>query len=107
MLQNSSEFMPFIDAEEGTITEDQFKKYCETVAKTAAWGGQLELKALVHALKTPITVFTAEEKSPDIEMGQEYTNQNSETLYLSYHRHAYSLGAHYNSVVPLPKNEDT
>jgi len=104
MLQNSSEFMPFIDAvEEGTISQEKFKEYCDAVANTSAWGGQLELKALVHALKLPITIFTADEKAPNIEMGQEYnTALNTTTLYLSYHLHAYSLGEHYNSVVPLP-----
>jgi hypothetical protein len=41
----------------------------------------LELKALVNALKTPITVFTADEKAPNIEMGKEYT---SKPLLLTY-----------------------
>jgi OTU domain-containing protein 6 len=46
--------------------------------------------------------------SPDVEMGKEYSGKHSDpgllvvpTLRVSYHRHAFGLGEHYNSVVPL------
>ncbi|KAK4401990.1 OVARIAN TUMOR DOMAIN-containing deubiquitinating enzyme 5 [Sesamum angolense] len=42
---------------------------------------------------------------PDVEMGKEYksgyeTGPSSPSIMLSYHRHAFGLGEHYNSVVP-------
>lgn len=110
MLANPGEFMPFLDMEDSEVTAgisfpftlsntpETFEDYCRKVATTTAWGGQLELKALVHALHRPIIVHTAEANAPDIEMGMEYPGP---ALHLSYHRHYYSLGEHYNSVVPI------
>jgi OTU domain-containing protein 6 len=72
-----------------------FERYCHEVASTAAWGGQLELGALAHALRRRITVYSA--RLPAVEMGGEYGGR--EPLLLAYHQHAYGLGEHYNSVV--------
>jgi len=105
MIHHPDEFMPFI--EDDDLTEEKFKQYCERTANTSAWGGQPELKALVHSLQTPIIVHTANENNPDIVMGLEYDDK---PLHLSFHLHAYSLGEHYNSVVPLiasSRNEDS
>ena len=58
-----------------------FNKYCDDIEKTSAWGGQLELKALVQLLKVPITIYSA--TSPDVLMGDEYSDL-SDPLLLSY-----------------------
>lgn len=63
---------------------------------TSDWGGQLELRALACALSTPIHVFSAE--SDVIPMGEEFTGR--EPLKLTYHLHYYTLGEHFNSVMP-------
>lgn len=71
---------------------------------TASWGGQLELGALAQALKKHIIVYAA--SGPVIEMGKEYVNEEARVLgagsiRVSFHKYAFGLGEHYNSVVPL------
>jgi len=97
MLSHRDDFMPFLtDTKTGeAYTSDQFVHYCEELAGTAAWGGQLEIHALSQALKMPIEVYQA--NAPVLRTGEEY---DSEPILLSYHHHAYGLGQHYNSVAP-------
>ncbi|KAK8969679.1 hypothetical protein KSP40_PGU003301 [Platanthera guangdongensis] len=110
MREHTTNFLPFF-LEDGKIEMDPkdlpleyFHKYCDLVESTAAWGSQLELGALTHCLKKHIIVFSG--SFPDVEMGNEYkieSGNNSSlnpSIMLSYHRHAYGLGEHYNSVVP-------
>ncbi|XP_073145407.1 OVARIAN TUMOR DOMAIN-containing deubiquitinating enzyme 5 [Henckelia pumila] len=110
MRKNASNFLPFFlseNAAEGesadSITE-RFEKYCRDIESTAAWGGQLELGALTHCLKKPILIYSG--SFPDVEMGKEYKQSNGtgssskSSILLSFHRHAFGLGEHYNSVVP-------
>lgn len=75
---------------------EEFGKYCDDIVNTAAWGGQLELRALSHILRTPIEIIQAD--SPPIVVGEEYPEN---PLILVYMRHAYGLGEHYNSVTRL------
>lgn len=77
------------------LTDEEFLSYCEEVRHTSAWGGHIELKALSTVLKTPIEVIQAD-GAPTIQ-GQEY---DEEPLVITYHRHLYSLGEHYNSTMP-------
>ncbi|KAI7798508.1 deubiquitinase OTUD6B [Triplophysa rosa] len=92
------DFLPFLtDPNTGDMfTTDEFEKYCNDVSETAAWGGQLELKAISQVLQLPIEVIQAE--SPSIIVGEEY---DKPPVTLIYMRHAYGLGEHYNSVEPL------
>ncbi|CAI9113109.1 OLC1v1013650C1 [Oldenlandia corymbosa var. corymbosa] len=69
---------------------ERFQSYCKDVKSTATWGGQLEPGALTHCLKKHIMIYSG--SFPDVEMG---------SINLSYHRHAFGLGEHYNSVVPI------
>jgi len=109
MRKNASEFLPFFLSENGTdgtsenTLTDRFENYCREVESTAAWGGQLELGALTHCLKKHIMIFSG--SFPDVEMGKEYrsetgTGLSNSGIMLSYHRHAFGLGEHYNSVIP-------
>jgi OTU domain-containing protein 6 len=75
-----------------------YDEYCDRVANTSDWGGQLELRALACSLATPIEVFSAE--SDVIKMGTEFS-EDREALQLTYHLHYYTLGEHFNSVAPL------
>ncbi|KAL1132993.1 hypothetical protein V6Z11_A12G010200 [Gossypium hirsutum] len=86
------------------------------VESTAAWGGQLELGALTHSLRkhifmgpglnwviTHIMIYSR--SFPDVEMGKEYksdggSSSSAGTIRLSYHKHAFGRGEHYNSVFP-------
>ncbi len=76
-----------------------FERYCQSVEGTAAWGGQLELRALAHVLRRRICVFSAH--LPTVEMGEEYAAAGGAPppLRVAYQQHAYGLGEHYNSVV--------
>ncbi|XP_066481625.1 deubiquitinase OTUD6B [Tiliqua scincoides] len=92
------DFLPFLtNPNTGDLySQEEFEKYCYDIANTTAWGGQLELRALSHILKTPIEVVQID--SSPIIVGEEY---NRKPLILVYMRHAYGLGEHYNSVKPL------
>ncbi|KAK6917023.1 OTU domain [Dillenia turbinata] len=108
MRTHASDFLPFF-LSESAVEEDtddslaeRFECYCKEVESTAAWGGQLELGALTHCLKKHILIFSG--SFPDVEMGKEYksecgTGLSKSSIKLSYHKHAFGLGEHYNSVV--------
>ncbi|XP_042379709.1 OVARIAN TUMOR DOMAIN-containing deubiquitinating enzyme 5-like [Zingiber officinale] len=109
MRNHTPDFLPFflseskIEVESDSSPLERFDKYCVEVESTAAWGGQLELSALVHCLKKHIVIYSG--SFPDVEMGKEYKSEigsevGNPSIMLSYHRHAYGLGEHYNSVVP-------
>ncbi|WOL03394.1 hypothetical protein Cni_G12114 [Canna indica] len=109
MRNHASDFLPFFLSESKKEVEpdssllERFEKYCDEIESTAAWGGQLELGALTHCLKKHIVIYSG--SFPDVEMGREYKSElgsgvSNPSIMLSYHRHAYGLGEHYNSVVP-------
>ncbi|KEH31754.1 OTU-like cysteine protease [Medicago truncatula] len=111
MRKHTSDFLPFCLSEnliEGDSDESiaqKFENYCKEVESTAIWGGQLELGALTHCLKKHIMIFSG--SFPDVEMGKEYKSadgigSSGSSIMLSYHMHAFGLGEHYNSVVPIP-----
>uniref|UniRef100_A0A8C6G5F9 ubiquitinyl hydrolase 1 n=1 Tax=Mus spicilegus TaxID=10103 RepID=A0A8C6G5F9_MUSSI len=95
MQSHSDDFLPFLtNPSTGDMyTPEEFGKYCDDIVNTAAWGGQLELRALSHILQTPIEILQAD--APPIIVGEEYPRN---PLVLVYMRHAYGLGEHYNSV---------
>lgn len=119
MGSNRAEYEPFAEYGEGYADENlhgdhypaTFDEYVHNVRNTCTWGGQLELRALCEGLKCPIVVFSAE--GPPLIMGADFAregvescgdeniewNENNSVL-LSFHRHYYALGEHYNSVVP-------
>ncbi|GMH27773.1 hypothetical protein Nepgr_029616 [Nepenthes gracilis] len=112
MRKHSSDFLPFflsenmVEGESNSSFAERFENYCMEVEATAAWGGQLELGALTHCLAKHIMIFSG--SFPDVEMGKEYKSDDggagslsSRSIMLSYHKHAFGLGEHYNSVVPI------
>lgn len=108
MREHASDFLPFflsdnqIESDSEQTLLEIFENYCTEVESTAAWGGQLELGALTHCLRKHILIFSG--SFPDVEMGKEYKTESGSSsnpsITLSYHRHAFGLGEHYNSVVP-------
>uniref|UniRef100_A0A8K9UDN5 ubiquitinyl hydrolase 1 n=1 Tax=Oncorhynchus mykiss TaxID=8022 RepID=A0A8K9UDN5_ONCMY len=72
MRSHTDDFLPFLtNTNTGDMyTPDEFDKYCSDVADTAAWGGQLELRALTQVLQRPIEVLQAD--SPAIMIGEEF-----------------------------------
>lgn len=101
MREHAADFLPFFLSDstdaDGEYSMEKFENYCKEIESTAAWGGQLELGALTHVLKKHIMIYSG--SFPDVQMGKEYMSAENPTILLSYHRHAYGLGEHYNSVV--------
>uniref|UniRef100_A0A1Q3F987 Putative otu ovarian tumor-like cysteine protease n=1 Tax=Culex tarsalis TaxID=7177 RepID=A0A1Q3F987_CULTA len=77
------------------LGEDEFRKYCHQVRNTKSWGGEIEVKALSSGLKCPIEIIQASGTSPVHGEGEDPARK----LVLTYHRHMYRLGEHYNSTV--------
>ncbi|XP_022953804.1 OTU domain-containing protein 6B-like [Cucurbita moschata] len=107
MRDHSTDYMPFflsdnvVEGNSDVSMAERFENYCKEIESTAAWGGQLELGALTHCLKKHIMIFSG--CFPDVEMGKEYKSDGvlNSSVRLSYHKHAFGLGEHYNSVVPV------
>lgn len=86
-----------------SLTDEEFDKYCDAVRNTKAWGGQIEISALAEILQAPIEVLQAT-GPPTIQGADQFKKPN---LVITYHRHMYSLGEHYNGTKPITMvNED-
>lgn len=94
---HQADFLPFMadPATGDMLSPAQFDKYLADLAETKVWGGQLELKALSQHLNCCIEVVQAE--GPPTLIGEELSKGGK--LILTYHRHMYGLGEHYNSTV--------
>lgn len=105
LRSNMNEFLPFISNAESNdlLSPEQYEKYCDDVADTSAWGGAIELQVLSHVLKCPIEVIQAS-GAPYV-IGDDYKIEKK--MILTYHRHMYELGAHYNSVTKYVKEEES
>ncbi|XP_076232746.1 deubiquitinase OTUD6B [Calliopsis andreniformis] len=105
LRENMNEFLPFISNPDSDdlLSPEQYNKYCDDVANTSAWGGAIELQVLSHLLKCPIEVVQAS-GAPYI-IGDNYNNDKK--MILTYHRHMYELGAHYNSVTKYVEEEES
>lgn len=102
MRDNKEDFLPFMcnDSDE-PFSDEQFDDYCKDVATSKFWGGQMELKALSNVLKCPIKVIQA--SGPTTVQGEDFSGP---PLTVTYHRHLYRLGEHYNSTVAVPQTID-
>ncbi|XP_011868676.1 PREDICTED: OTU domain-containing protein 6B isoform X2 [Vollenhovia emeryi] len=105
LRENMNDFLPFLSNPESDdlLTPDKYEKYCNDVAETSAWGGAVELQVLSRVLKCPIEVIQAT-GAPYV-IGDEYSNGRK--VILTYHRHMYELGAHYNSVTKHAQDEES
>lgn len=104
ILANRDDLINFMTNAAGDCLSDQeFTDYVEAVRNTRAWGGQIEIQALSNCLRCPIEVIQA---TGSIVQGGENTFKKNKPLILTYHRHMYSLGEHYNSARPKPLVED-
>lgn len=79
------------------MSEDEFNEYCNQVETTKAWGSQIEIQALSNSLKVIIEVLQSS-GTPAIS-GSEFKGRPH--LIVTYHRHFFGLGEHYNSTRPL------
>jgi len=103
MRVHPGDFAPFLDLSGHVRDGDQgmepaFERYCDRVEGSADWGGHTELLALSNVLHLPIRVHSAE--APPVLVGEDFGEPDT-ALQLTYHRHFYALGEHYNSTRPL------
>lgn len=101
--QHSDSFAPFLGID---IADPEFESYCTKIENvvTAEWGGQLEIRALSECLRRPIHVYEA--SVPVLKMGEiasidGHCGESVEPIIITYHRHYYALGEHYNSVTSI------
>lgn len=99
MQEHGDFYVNFIDSEEVFEADSKagIEDYCEEIRSSALWGGHLELDALAKAFQHPIKVWHAETMEPH-SFGDE--NGDAAPMNLCFQRHAYSLGEHYDSLVP-------
>ena len=98
MLKNQMDFQPYLCSEEDgePYNDEKYQEYCDNIKNTLMWGSQLELRALSDYFKIKINVIQAD--ANDIILGNEsYIGE----LVITYHRHMYGSGEHYNSTEPL------
>ncbi|KAI2508940.1 cysteine protease [Fragilaria crotonensis] len=110
LQSHQDEYAPFC---EYTDSVSSFDQYVDRVRSSSDWGGHLELRALSEGLKRPIVVYCASKTK--LVLGEDYYtsdvhHENDVTaaaggdehapILLSYHLHYYTLGEHYNQVVP-------
>lgn len=100
--ENKENFIMFLSDPDTSdmLTDEQFEEYCNNVANTTTWGGQVELQALSNILKCGIHVIQSTLPSV-ITQGDEFKGT---PLIITYHRHMYRLGEHYNSTKILVDN---
>lgn len=92
LLAHEGEFAPFF---EPTDTAKDFRSYCEEMRSSAAWGSQLELRALAQARGICIRVHSAD--APVVVMNESVA---SAPIDIVFHRHAFGLGEHFNAALP-------
>ncbi|GMH32338.1 hypothetical protein BSKO_00172 [Bryopsis sp. KO-2023] len=98
MRNHKDDFQPFFAMDVEGNLETAFEEHCEKVEGTAEWGGEMELRALSHALERAIVVHSVD--LPDTTLG-EHNLSKKDPLRVCFMRHAYRLGNHYNSVEPV------
>ena len=49
LLEHKSDFLPFLSHPDtgDVLTDAQFEEYCDEVASTSAWGGEVEVSVLI------------------------------------------------------------
>jgi OTU domain-containing protein 6 len=95
MHSHADDFLPFMTNKQGDmLTTEDFDEYCTNIEKTVEWGGHLELRAASQALSRQIHVIQM--SAPTLIIGEKL--KDNSPLLLSYHKHAYGLGEHYNSL---------
>ncbi|KAG0030272.1 OTU domain-containing protein 6B [Podila clonocystis] len=98
MRENADDFLPFLTNKQGDMmSPEDFTEYCNDLESTAVWGGQPELLALSRVHKVPIWVVQM--GSPTVKLSADVYSTKT-PLMVSYHRHMYGLGEHYNSLRP-------
>lgn len=97
MRSHRDDFLPFTSNPNtgDMLNQEEYDVYCDDIQQTNAWGGHLELRAISQLHQQRVEVFQA--TAPTLIIGEEF---DGKPIRLSYHRHQYGLGEHYNALVP-------
>lgn len=87
IARHADDFAPFL--------EESFDEFVHKVRDTGEWGGQLELLALAKTFNLRINVLQADGRPEQIEGDKA---PGGPEAWLSYYRHGFGLGEHYNSL---------
>jgi len=104
LRDHPDDFLAFITDDEGNpLPAESFSAYCDSVAREepAVWGGHAEIVALSKALDRCIAVYSA--GAEPIVTGD---SNSDKPINISFHRHYFGLGEHYNSIVPVLEEEE-
>lgn len=99
MLENRDKFMPFLLDDGDLMSSTNFESYCQRVAKTKDWGGHLELVAIAQFTRKPIHIYQADRDAPITIEPDCPVDSQLKPILLSFHKHLYHLGEHYNSLI--------
>lgn len=95
------------------LPDTDVESYCDAITgcENIVWGGHLEIAALSEYLGRAIIVHSAEGEPIEIlPLKSNHAGGKERDLHISYHKHYYGLGEHYNSLssitpsVTTPKN---
>eukprot|EP01044_Picomonas_judraskeda_P019816 COSAG03_NODE_4261_length_1617_cov_1.413702_1_plen_449_part_01 len=104
LAEHRHELEPFLTIESEADAGVSYEQYVERVRSSNEWARQLELRALADSLEVQILVYAAGQDPLSMRANVATSPGRSRTLApvlrVSYHKHQYTLGEHYNSVVP-------
>ena len=96
MRSHSDDYLPYLINDHGDMLQpSEYSAYCDKVESSGEWGGHVELAAISNSLKRQIIVVQA--SSAPVVIGAQFPAGET-SFQLSYHKHAYGLGEHYNSL---------
>lgn len=100
LRKEKDNYMPFLlNPETDELMNDQeYEQYCIDVELNKKWGSDIELQIISKKLKVNINVYQAD--GPVIKFNSDKLIINNPLL-ISFHKHLYQLGSHYNSLVKL------
>jgi OTU domain-containing protein 6 len=80
---------------EGDLMEKpEYEQYCDTMANSSEWGGQVEIVAFAKCFQCNVKIISAD----DADINVREDDKNEAELILTYHKYQYASGEHYNSV---------
>ncbi|KAI8052339.1 hypothetical protein BDF22DRAFT_620662 [Syncephalis plumigaleata] len=93
--EHRDDFIPFLTNAQGDmLDQNELDDYCNRLANTAEWGGHAEILALSRVYQLPVHIVQM--GAPVMKISEEFPSDRP--LRISYHRYAYGLGEHYNSL---------
>jgi hypothetical protein len=91
---HKEDYSAFVEAPEGTSTDDPFESYCVSMGKNGTWGTALEVRAAADCFHVTIAMITATNVSV---CGAVETPASSAQWAVIFYQYLYTLGCHFNA----------